>query len=68
LPDDFRRDGVISIYLFLIYRSSQRMTASRLKNASVAIEDLLKEYDIRLRPSFGSNKSFLVIEKKTFSL
>ncbi len=44
------------------------MTASRLKNASVAIEDLLKEYDIRLRPSFGSNKSFLVIEKKTFFL
>jgi gamma-aminobutyric acid receptor subunit beta len=30
------------------------MTASRLKNASVTIEDLLKEYDIRLRPSFGS--------------
>ena len=33
------------------------MTASRLKNASVAIEDLLKEYDIRLRPSFGSNNT-----------
>jgi hypothetical protein len=30
------------------------MSANRLKNASVAIEDLLKEYDIRLRPSFGS--------------
>ena len=30
------------------------MSASRLKNASVTIEDLLKEYDIRLRPSFGS--------------
>ena len=30
------------------------MTATRLKNASIAIEDLLKEYDIRLRPSFGS--------------
>jgi hypothetical protein len=38
------------------------MTANRLKNASVAIEDLLKEYDIRLRPSFGSkNKIFLMI-------
>jgi hypothetical protein len=45
---------LLYIWLFLNYRSSQRMTASRLKNASVAIEDLLKEYDIRLRPSFGS--------------
>jgi hypothetical protein len=35
-------------------RSSQRMTPSRLKNASITIADLLKEYDIRLRPSFGS--------------
>jgi hypothetical protein len=33
------------------------MTASRLKNASVEIEDLLKDYDIRLRPSFGSINS-----------
>jgi hypothetical protein len=30
------------------------MTANRLKNASIIIKDLLKEYDIRLRPSFGS--------------
>ncbi len=30
------------------------MTANRLKNASVTIANLLKEYDIRLRPSFGS--------------
>ncbi len=37
-----------------MYRSSQRMTADRLKNATLTIEDLLKEYDIRLRPSFGS--------------
>ncbi|CAF0842138.1 unnamed protein product [Adineta steineri] len=38
------------------------MTATRLKNASVTIDDLLKEYDIRLRPSFGSEPLFLDIE------
>ncbi|CAF2487384.1 unnamed protein product [Rotaria sp. Silwood2] len=38
------------------------MSAGRLKNASVAIEDLLKEYDIRLRPSFGSEPLLLDIE------
>ncbi|CAF0784992.1 unnamed protein product [Adineta steineri] len=38
------------------------MTASRLKNASVQIEDLLKEYDIRLRPSFGNEPLLLDIE------
>ncbi|CAF4401523.1 unnamed protein product, partial [Rotaria magnacalcarata] len=42
--------------------SSQRMSASRLKNASIAIEDLLKEYDIRLRPSFGNEPLLLDIE------
>ncbi len=46
------------------------MTASRLKNASVAIEDLLKEYDIRLRPSFGSKNfySFPFFHRKRFHL
>ncbi|CAF5169954.1 unnamed protein product, partial [Rotaria magnacalcarata] len=38
------------------------MSASRLKNASIAIEDLLKEYDIRLRPSFGNEPLLLDIE------
>ncbi|CAF1054821.1 unnamed protein product [Adineta ricciae] len=38
------------------------MTPSRLKDATVAINDLLKEYDIRLRPSFGGEPLSLDIE------
>ena len=40
------------------------MTPIRLKNASITITDLLKEYDVRLRPSFGSKYiSIDILEK-----
>ncbi|CAF3792905.1 unnamed protein product [Rotaria magnacalcarata] len=38
------------------------MTASRLRNASMTIQELFKEYDIRLRPSFGYEPLLLDIE------
>jgi len=43
------------------------MTPNRLRNASVTIADLLKDYDIRLRPSFGSEPLQLDIELRLAS-
>ncbi|CAF0952152.1 unnamed protein product [Rotaria sp. Silwood1] len=51
-----------SYFSFLMNRSFQRMTVNRLKNASIIIQDLLKDYDIRLRPLFGSEPLLLDIE------
>ena len=36
-----------------LFSNSARMSSNRMKNASITISELLKEYDIRLRPSFG---------------
>ncbi|CAF1338862.1 unnamed protein product [Didymodactylos carnosus] len=38
------------------------MNAARLRDVSIAIENLLKSYDIRLRPSFGKTPLLLDIE------
>ncbi|CAF1474977.1 unnamed protein product [Rotaria magnacalcarata] len=48
--------------IFIVRRSFTRMTASRLRNASMTIQELFKEYDIRLRPSFGYEPLLLDIE------